>query len=110
MTKVVKMLQKMLEESQADGDKERDLYAKFKCYCDTNEADTQEKIKSLKEKIADGETKVDEIQAESGTLSTECAQLKQDMADNEQARKEAQDIRDKANEQFVSEEKDMADG
>ena len=39
MTKVVKMLQKMLKKSQEDGEKDRTLYADLKCYCDDNEAD-----------------------------------------------------------------------
>merc|ERR1719453_465066 len=89
MTKVVKMLQDMLKKSQEDGDKDRTLYADFKCYCDDNEADTRESIEEWKKEIQMIENKIDKIQAESGELSTDCAKLKEDIADNEAARKTA---------------------
>merc|ERR1719482_1128624 len=107
MTKVVKMLQDMLKKSQEDGEKDRDLYAKFKCYCDDNEADKKEAIAEYKKEIKMLENDIAKTQASSGELSTECAQLKTDIADNEQARKDAQSARDKAHEDFLAEEKDM---
>jgi len=107
ITKVVKLLQEMLDKSQEDGDKDRDLYAKFKCYCDDNEADKTEAISEYKKEIKLLSNDIKELQASSGELSTQCAQLKQDMADNEAAREEAVSVREKANEDFVAEEKDM---
>ena len=35
------MLQGMLEKSRAESEKDRDLYAKFKCYCDEHEETTK---------------------------------------------------------------------
>merc|ERR1719324_1416288 len=110
MTKVVKILQKMLVKSQKAGEKERDLYGKFKCYCDDNEANKRENIKEFKLQIQDFENKIAEIQAHTGKLSTECAGIQQGMADNEQARKDAQEIRDKELKSFESEQTDMVDG
>merc|ERR1719355_590568 len=107
MTKVVKMMQDMLKESKADGEKDRVLYAKFKCYCDDNEADKNAAIAEYKKEIKMLENEIADIQAATGELSTECAQLKQDIADNEQARADAQSARDEAHEDFVAEEKDM---
>merc|ERR1719327_2065329 len=104
MTKVVKMLQDMLKKSKEDGEKDRDLYAKFKCYCDDNEADKKEAISEYKKQIKMIENEIAEVQAVTGELSTEVAQLKQDIADNEQAREDAQSARDKAHEDFVAEE------
>merc|ERR1719482_176985 len=109
MTKVVKMLQDMLKKSQEDGEKDRDLYAKFKCYCDDNEADKKEAISEYKKQIKMIENEIAEVQAVTGELSTEVAELKQDIADNEQAREDAQSARDKAHEDFVAEEKDMVE-
>merc|ERR1719482_2194861 len=86
MTKVVKMLQDMLKKSQEDGEKDRDLYAKFKCYCDDNEADKKEAIAEYKKEIK---------------------MLEKDIADIQQAREDAQSARDKAHEDFLAEEKDM---
>merc|ERR1719428_1134102 len=110
MTKVVKMLQKMLKKSQEDGEKDRTLYADLKCYCDDNEADKKEAIEEYKKEIKMVENKIAKLQAETGELSSECAQLKEDIAENEQARKDAEEIRKKELEDFKSEEKDMAGG
>jgi len=110
MTKVVKILQDMLEKSQKEGAVERDLYAKFKCYCDDNEANKKEEIKEFTKMIQELENEIDEVQADTGKLSTMCAEYKQGMADNEEFRKNAQSVRDKENEAFKSEETDMVDG
>jgi len=110
MTKVVKILQGMLKTSQEEGDKERHLYGLFKCYCDNNEINKKEEIKEYKAMIIESENKIEEIQASSGALSTECAEYKQGMADNEQARKDAEEIRSKEKAEFESEQTDMVDG
>jgi len=60
--------------------------------------------------IQDFENKIAEIQAHTGKLSTECAEIQQGMADNEQARQDAQEIRDKELKSFESEQTDMVDG
>merc|ERR1719428_529476 len=60
--------------------------------------------------IIESENKIEEIQASSGSLSTECAEYKQGMADNEQARKDAEEIRAKEKKEFESEQTDMVDG
>jgi hypothetical protein len=46
ITQVVKLLQGMLQKSQAEGDEERVIYAKFKCYCDTSEAEKRLRLSS----------------------------------------------------------------
>merc|ERR1719335_163396 len=78
ITQVVKLLQSMLERSQKEGDEERVIYAKFKCYCDTSEAEKRASIKSLNEQIALLENQIAEIQAATGGLSEDCAALKKD--------------------------------
>merc|ERR1719221_1300707 len=76
ITKVVKLLQEMLEKSQKEGDEERVIYAKFKCYCDTSEAEKKASIKELTETIDLLESQIAEIQGDTGGLSSECADLK----------------------------------
>jgi hypothetical protein len=110
MTKVVKMLQDMLKKSKEDGDKDRSLYAEFACYCKDNELDTRESIEEWKKEIQMLENSIDKLQAENGELSTDCAKLKDDIADNEAARKTAEEVRDKENADFLAEEKDMVTG
>lgn len=110
MTKVVKMLQEMMKKSQEDGEKDRKLYADFKCYCDDNEAEKKASIEEYKKEIQMLENQIDKIQASSGELSSECAQLSADIAENEQARKDAEQIREKEAKDFTAEEEDMVTG
>merc|ERR1719253_1640592 len=107
ITQVVKILQDMLDKSKKEGDEERKIYAKFKCYCDTNEAEKKEEIEKLTEAIALLESKIEELQGDTGGLSSECADLKAKMAENKQARDDATTLRDKENKAFEAEEKDL---
>lgn len=107
ITKVVKLLEKMMKTSAADGKKERVMFAKFKCWCDTN---TESKTASIAEGEASAarlNSQIEELLGASGKLSMEVAQLKADMEANEEARDKAQSLRDKANEKFLAAEEDM---
>merc|ERR1719160_932605 len=110
MTKVVKMLQEMMKKSQEDGEKDAKLYADFKCYCDDNEADKREAIEEYKKEIKMIENTIDKIMASTGELSAACAKLKEDLASNEQARKDAEELRGKEKKDFEAEEEDMTTG
>jgi len=107
ITKVVKLLQGMLEKSKTDGERDTELFAKYKCYCDSNEASKRKSIadNTLAIQLLSGE--IAELQGENGKLSAEHAQLEMDMSDNERARTTADTLRSKANAAFVAEETDM---
>jgi len=107
ITKVVKLLESLLEKSKADGETDRDLYAKFKCYCDDNEDEKTLSIEELTKQIGILESHIEELRGSTGELSTECAQLRSDMEENEAARAEAEAIRKKAHADFVAEEADL---
>merc|ERR1719335_1743680 len=107
ITQVVKLLQGMLEKSQKEGDEERVIYAKFKCYCDTNEAEKKASIKELTEQIELLGSQIAETQGDTGGLSSECADLKTKMAENKQARDEATQLRKKEKKAFEDEEADL---
>ena len=47
MTKVVKLLQELMDKSKEDGKEEATLYAKFKCYCDTQEEEKNTAIDQI---------------------------------------------------------------
>merc|ERR1711956_42809 len=59
ITKVVKMLEGMLEKSNADGDADRKTYAKFLCYCNTNKEEKTNEIEELSQDIDSLETKIE---------------------------------------------------
>jgi len=107
ITQVVKLLQGMLDKSKAEGDEERKIYAKFKCYCDTSEAEKTASIKKETEAINLLESEIAEIQGDTGGLSSEVADLKANMADNKQARDDATALREKENKAFKAEKADL---
>merc|ERR1719446_1945783 len=82
ITKVVKLLQGMLEKSKDEGDEERKIFAKFKCYCDTNKAEKNDSIESNTKTIKLLESQIEEAQGSNGELSSQCADLKASMASN----------------------------
>jgi len=107
ITKVVKVLEDMMEKSKVDGDKDRNLYAKFKCFCDTQTAKKTGEVEDLAGDIARLQSKIEETKGSTGDLSSECAQLRADMMENEEARATAQEQRDKENTDFIAAETDM---
>ena len=110
ITKVVKILQGMLEKSKKEGEEEREIFAKFKCFCDDNEAEKKQSISDLARSINVLSSKIEELQGSTGGLSSQCAQLRSDMMSNEQARLTAESVRQTENEEFVAEEADMTAG
>merc|ERR1719183_601440 len=84
VTKVVKLLEGMMVKSKEDGDKDREAYAKFKCYCDTETAKKTKEIDGLATDIARLESSIEKTKGSTGELSTECSQLRADMMENEQ--------------------------
>merc|ERR1719223_1433735 len=109
ITKVVKVLQDMLAKSKKEGDEERTIFAKFKCFCDQNEADRTESIEDLGKEINVLSSKIEELQGSTGSLSTECAGLAADITANKKAMGEASSIRKKEHTEFVAEEDDMTE-
>jgi len=107
ITKVVKILQGMLEKSKEEGDEERTIFGKFKCFCDQNEREKKESIEELGKDINVLSSKIEELQGGTGSMSSEANQLRQDMMANENARAEAESIRNKEHDSFVAEEADM---
>merc|ERR1719408_950578 len=107
ITRVIKLLQEMLEKSKADGERDTELFAKYKCYCDSNAAAKTKSIDQAGKDIQLLAGKIAELQSSSGALSTENAGLKFDMGDNERARETATSPRDKANADFTAQSDDM---
>merc|ERR1719191_408948 len=107
ITKVIKMLQGMVEKSKADGEKDVKLFAKFQCFCDSNQAEKTKSIEDSGVMITQLGAEIKELSGSNGKLSTENAKLQMSMQDNEAARTTADSLRTKANEAFVAEESDL---
>jgi len=70
--KVVTMLQKMQKKVEAEGEKEKELFDKFMCYCKNGAAD-------LGKSISDTNTKIPELQSSIEESTSQKAQLEEDL-------------------------------
>merc|ERR1719478_1728058 len=107
ITKVIKLLQNMMVKSKADGERDTELFAKYKCYCDSNEANKKKAIDRATKSIALLAGKIAELQESNGQMSTDNAQLEFSRGENERARQTADELRSKANADFEEEKADM---
>jgi len=107
ITKVVKVLQDMLAKSKKEGDDEREIYAKFKCFCDQNEQEKTDSVADLTQTISLLSSKIEELQGAIGALNADIAQLTEDIDANSKAQSDATGIRTRENEFYVKEKADM---
>jgi len=70
--KVVGMLQAMQKKITAEGEKEKELYAKFQCYCKNADG-------ALGKSIAEAETKVPQVTSDIEEAEAQVVQLKEDL-------------------------------
>jgi len=105
--KVTKILKEILKKNKEDGDKDRELFAKFRCYCDTNTKEKTESVDTLTKQIKLLSSELAELQADTGKRSAENGELSILISDNEAARTMADSVRDKDNTAFKDEETDL---
>merc|ERR1719160_8195 len=70
--KVVTMLQMMVKKIEAEGVKEKEMYDKFMCYCNTADA-------TLGKSIQDADTKIPQLESDIKAAVEEKAQLEADL-------------------------------
>jgi len=109
ITKVVKLLQQMLQTSKQEGKADRKTFGEYKCYCDDNELDKTDEITTATKIIQLSESEIETLQGSTGKLSSECAKLEAQMAANVASRQGAQDIRDAEAADFAKVEQDLTD-
>merc|ERR1719453_1406070 len=70
--KVVTMLQNMVRKVEAEGEKEKELFEKYMCYCKTSGGD-------LSKSIGDANTKIPQLGSDIKEAEAKLAQLKEDL-------------------------------
>merc|ERR1719454_2423727 len=70
--KVVTMLQNMQKKVEAEGEREKELFEKFMCYCQTGSGD-------LGKSISDAETKIPQLEADIKEGESKKKQLEEDL-------------------------------
>jgi len=107
VTRVVKMLQDMMTKSKEDGDRDHEVYVKFKCFCDTELAKKTREVERLTYEIQSSESDIEGYKGEEGALAAKRSEVTWDIAQNEQARATAQSLREQEHENFIAEEEDL---
>merc|ERR1719313_1980051 len=101
--KVVTMLQMMINKIEAEQKKEKALYDKFMCYCETSDGELSKAIEDANVKIPQLESDIKEAVEEKARLETE---LDEHMGDRDAAKTamdKATAIREKENAAFITE-------
>merc|ERR550514_1754666 len=80
--KVVTLLQDMQKEIEAEGEKEKELYEKFMCYCDGN-------TDGMKEAAKDAAQRITELKSQLEAAKAEKSQIDQDLITHGQDREAA---------------------
>jgi len=110
ITKVVKLLSKMLDKSKKDSDSDGVAYAKYKCYVDSNEAEKKSSVKKLSEQIELLSSKIQELQARNGELSSQTASLNANLVENKAGQQSATEVRKNSAKAFKAMEADLVTG
>merc|ERR1719262_951130 len=103
ISRVVELIEELKAKVEADGKAEQKLYDKFACWCEKTLARKAAAIDAAKETIEKTQQEIIELKGKLGELGATIAQLEKEIAENEEARKEATEIRDKEHEDYVAE-------
>jgi len=98
--RVVNLLQKMAKKVAAEGVKEKELYDKFMCYCQTGNGE-------LAQSIADSTAKVPQVQSDIESAEASLAKLKEDLKAHQEDRAAAKSAMAAATSQRESENKEF---
>merc|ERR1719261_2423733 len=105
--RVVTMLQMMQNKVKAEGEKEKELFDKFMCYCENADTTLGKSIEEAKNKIPQVQSQLEEAIALKAQLEEEIAKHKQDREDAKAAMAKATEIREKEAAEFAKESGEM---
>jgi chromosome segregation ATPase len=93
--RVVTMLQNMQKKVVAEGEKEKELFDKYMCYCKTSGEDLKKSIADNEEKAANLPSEIEEAEAKKKQLDEDVKQAQEDRAAAKKAMAEATALREK---------------
>merc|ERR1719310_1050532 len=103
VTKVVTLMEDMQKELEAEEKADQETYDKFKCWCDTNEAEKTKAIADAEAKIKDLNIAIEELTATSARLGTEITTLESEYGKNQGTLAQANEMRMKGQTEFNAE-------
>merc|ERR1719146_26297 len=103
VARVVVLIKELQAKIEADGKAEQKTYDKFACWCEKTLARKAAAIDDAKELIEKTQAEIIELKGRLGELGASIKQLEKEIAENEEAQKEATEIREKENEDYTAE-------
>merc|ERR1719359_1554768 len=103
VARVVVLIKELQAKIESDGKAEQKTYDKFACWCEKTLARKAAAIDAAKETIDKTQREIIELKGKLGELGATIKQLNKEIAENEEARKEATGIREKENEDYMAE-------
>lgn len=100
--KVVTLLQKMQKAVEAEGEKEKELFDKFACYCKTSGGTLSESISAAEAKLPELAAEIKSSQEEKAQVESDLAQAKTDLKDAKTTMAEATAKREKEAAEFAA--------
>merc|ERR1719313_3262254 len=97
------MLQMMQKKVEAEGEKEKELFDKFMCYCEQSKEQLDGSIEQGEDKVPELESVIKESTATEGQLRQELVEHKKDREDAEKAIAESTSMRNKEAKAFAIE-------
>jgi len=105
--KVVTMLQMMQKKVEAEGEKEKELFDKFMCYCKNSGGDLGQAVETAKTRVPQLGSDIEEGESKLITLKEELKQAQLDRSAAKQAMAEATAVRAKEHQGFVKESTEL---
>jgi len=109
VTRVVKLLQEMKHQVEAESKEDEEIYDKMACWCETNDREKTAAIETAEKRIEELAAAIEEGTAKAAQLETEIAKLKDDIQEDQDSVEKAAAMREKEKSEFQDEAKDMMD-
>jgi len=95
ISRVVGLITELKAKVEGDGKKEQQSYDKYACWCENTLARKAAAISEAKDTIEKLQVEIEKLNGDLGAHGAEIAQLTKDLAQNAEAQKEANEVRDK---------------
>jgi len=105
--RVVKLLQKMQSSVEAEGQKEKELFEEFMCYCKTGTSDLTKSIDAAENKIPQVSSALEKAEATKTQLENDLKEHKANVADAKKTIATATALREKEAAAFAKESSDL---
>merc|ERR1719424_1241171 len=106
MDQTVKLIEGLEAGITKDGKQEQETFDKYACWCEKTMERKASDISHAKDVIAETQTLIKKLKAEIASHGAEIAQLKKDIAQNQEAVNEATQLRNKENAEYEAEKMD----